>query len=146
MVIINRSYLRQKYKKLFERKLKNGVEYECFISTLNLDSVLYQPLFHHGFRDKGGQGLDNAAKHPLPDKIMPYIYRYTPLRQVIAFNTPHILPLLFRKHRQMHLRNYGESAVLIDNAYERTYTASLIYTFPYPTRLAKAECTVAQTL
>lgn len=46
----------------------------------------------------------------------------------------------------MHLGDYGESAVLIDNSNQGLYAAGLIYAFAYSARFAKTESTVAQTL
>ncbi len=42
----------------------------------------------------------------------------------------------------MHLGDYGESAVLIDNSNQGLYAAGLIYAFAYSARFAKTESTL----
>ena len=70
----------------------------------------------------------------------------TALREIVAFDPAHIGSLTLRKQRQVHFRNYGKSAVDVNDPYQSVDAAGLVYVMPLGPGFAETECAVSKTL
>ena len=109
-------------------------------------AVFSHPLGNHLLRDNKFHSVCNGIDGTLAHIIMAYVKRDAALRQMVAIYAAHIGTLTLVEQREMHLRNDGEAAILIDYAYERIDCSSLVYMPTLVACLAEAECTLTQTL